>query len=108
MLTDDEIKERLQRAGYTSGPFYEDPRIFSELCNRLLAAEAEAETLRRNNDVLRADLLDVMRDRDEAQARVKVLEDALRRIANTTEGDADLDEYGSAEVARAALQEQSK
>jgi hypothetical protein len=85
-----------------------DPTTIAELCTRLLSAEAEAETLRRNNDVLRADLLDVMRDRDEAQARVKVLEDALRRIANTTEGDADLDEYGSAEVARAALQEQSK
>jgi hypothetical protein len=51
-LTDEQIKERLQRAGYTSGPFYEDPRIFTELCKEVLAWRESFPPRNRANEMI--------------------------------------------------------
>jgi hypothetical protein len=121
MLTDDEIKERLQRAGYTSGPFYEDPRIFTELCTRLLSAEAKVVDLKsliKNSDPYLISAL--TSENNDLKARVKVLEAELLRAADsmTCKGNGpdaahycpncDNTMYGPRDRARTALQETSK
>lgn len=124
-MTDEQIKAM----SYGNGP------AIAELCTRVLKAEAENKRLLERYEghvkygIDLARIIESLCAGDEIvepkttarhhyniavgaraeneilQARVKVLEDALTRIANTTEGDADLDEYGAAEVARKVLEE---
>jgi uncharacterized coiled-coil DUF342 family protein len=83
MLTDDETIHAILSATEHS----RIPPLASvqAICTRLLSAETEAETLRRNNDVLRADMLDVMRDRDEARAEWLPLSEEIEALRNDLE-----------------------